>query len=857
MKSPHEKWHRHEVANFGESIKHLRVLGCTAYVFIPKVRRKRGDERCVKGVFMGYVEENKAYKILVDNEIVVARSGYFNETEFPMRMSENEKSGREIAKENLMTNKHRAVDDIILEEFAGLRDDDVTEMDGRHVIGQGSDDESDSDEEVERIGTQYKSRKEVGEGLSESEFNEYEMDGDDNDEDDVNEPEIRRNEEVRDRTGVDDDEEKHMGGDEEKKGPEQGEMKQPEHIPLRRSKRERMPTGKLIRQAQGILGLAGMVNRGKATRRERREWKVERESDEMRMRNDMNDDAIERHGERMVCNEFNGNRDHFLSEGMEGRAVGLVTRIHGADVPRTRKLMLEHPNKDLFIEGEKKELESLERMQAWKLVPLPPGKRCMKSGWVYDVKTGLGGETIYKSRFVAKGYSQVYGTEYMEVFSPTMQLKTFRILLAIHSGNKRMVMECWDVSSAFLYAPMEEELYINQPAGYERGTDVLKLLKSLYGTKQASRNWSKSVKGAMLKVGFVQSENDPCLYRLDRQGSFIHAVIHVDDFAVFHDNQKLCDEIFEELTKSFTLKRGKLTHFLGMRVERREDGTITLDQEEYAKSIIQRFDMDGCKPVVCPEMPVKLSKSQSPQNPQEELEMKDIPYSPAVGCLQYLVVCTRVDMTHAVSQVSRFMQSPGKIHCNAVLRIMRYLKGTLGQRLVFSKGPAKAVLTAFSDADHAGCPDTRRSHSGYAVKVNGTAVAWISRRQRCVALSSCESEYIAICECAKQVVWVRRLLSELGHGQKDPTPIYCDNQAAKALTENPVHHDRTKHVDMQYHYTRDLIENNVVVVSYIPATEEQADILTKEYVGKNFVRLRDSLMSIMKWVRGIRKKTLI
>jgi hypothetical protein len=159
VKSPHEKWHRHEVANFGESIKHLRVLGCTAYVFIPKVRRKRGDERCVKGVFMGYVEENKAYKILVDNEIVVARSVYFNETEFPMRMSENEKSGREIAKENLMTNKHRAVDDIILEEFAGLRDDDVTETDGRHVIGQGSDDESDSDEEVERIGTQYKSRK--------------------------------------------------------------------------------------------------------------------------------------------------------------------------------------------------------------------------------------------------------------------------------------------------------------------------------------------------------------------------------------------------------------------------------------------------------------------------------------------------------------------------------------------------------------------------------------------------------------------------------------------------------------------------------------------------------------------------
>ena len=271
---------------------------------------------------------------------------------------------------------------------------------------------------------------------------------------------------------------------------------------------------------------------------------------------------------------------------------------------------------------------------------------------------------------------------------------------------------------------------------------------------------------------------------------------------------------------------------------------ISLDQEEYAESVLERFRMATCTTLICPEEQGKLSMGQSPANKDEEMSMRDVPYAQLVGCIQYLVVCTRPDLAHATSQVSRFMQNPGPAHWKACTRILRYLRGTVGHRLVFDVSRGRARLFGFSDADHAGCPDTRRSHSGYVVKVNGTAVAWISRRQKCVALSSCESEYIAVCECAKQLVWMRRLLGELGHPQKCETVILCDNQAAKALTENPVHHDRTKHIDMQYHYTRDLIEAGVVVVRYIQAVREQADILTKEYIGKNFRTLRDSVMGM-------------
>jgi hypothetical protein len=315
--------------------------------------------------------------------------------------------------------------------------------------------------------------------------------------------------------------------------------------------------------------------------------------------------------------------------------------------------------------------------------------------------------------------------------------------------------------------------------------------------------------------------------------NFIQTVIHVDDYSVFHNNKALCTKVFTELSTHYTLKRGPLNHFLGMRVVRDSVSNLfTLDQEEYAVSVLKRFGMYDCKTVVCPETQHKLSKNQCPPNAQEETEMRDMPYSELVGCIQYLVVCTRPDLAHSASQVSRFMQNPGKSHWAAALRVLKYLRGTLSHKLHFSKSPLLADLVGFSDADHAGCPDTRRSHSGYICKVNDTAVAWASRRQRCVALSSCESEYIAICECAKQIVWLRRLLIDLGHSQDHETPIYCDNQAAKSLTENPIHHDRTKHIDMQYHYTRDLVDEGFVVVRYIPAIDEQADILTKEYIGK-------------------------
>jgi hypothetical protein len=319
------------------------------------------------------------------------------------------------------------------------------------------------------------------------------------------------------------------------------------------------------------------------------------------------------------------------------------------------------------------------------------------------------------------------------------------------ANDSDVMTESWDVSTAFLHAPMDEEVYIEQPVGHEKeGKDkVCRMNKSMYGTKQASRNWHRTVHEVLTSkdVGFVQSQNDACLYMIKKNGKFVNVVIHVDDFAVFHNDSELCMNMYDKMSKSFAMKRGPLTFFLGMRVGQHMDGSYSLDQERYTRAILERFNMnDNTKAASAPEMQsVKLTMNDCPTNDDEKRMMKQYPYAALAGSVQYLVVGTRLDIAHACNRLCTFMHNPGLAHWNAGLRVLKYLKGTIDHKLWFVNDGMK--LNAWSDADHAGCRDTRRSMSGYIVKIGSTAVAWQCKRQSCVALSSCESEYVACCLC--------------------------------------------------------------------------------------------------------------
>jgi hypothetical protein len=816
-KSPFEVWNNHEIGNFKSLTKHLRVIGCTAYAFVPKELRNRTQKRVIKCFLIGYAKNMKAYILSSMSGVrFQARNVYFNETE--MAKADAKRTVAEAIDERMLAKymKKRNVHDQVLDE--------AVHTDGVHDVM--------NIRPLERTAMQQLQQRRDERKMNDIDDSKGDMNEDSDDIDGSNEDMDERDDDHEmDNDVYDDDYEM------DHKHNDDNETKQSEQV-IRRTTRQKKPSKE---------SLESISNTPPKQRRRLAREAAQNETEEIQARITIADEAQTSTEERATTDSMIAMRE-MIGKRIELLTVvqhhALVTRVHGADIPKTRKQMLNHSDSELYILGEQKEIEAFARLKVLELVDRPADKNVMKCGWVYEKKRGIDGQIVYKARLVAKGYSQVYGMDFYEVFSPTMQVKTLRTMLALAANDADVMTETWDVSSAFLYAPMDEEVYVEQPKGYEIGGKemVCRMRMSMYGTKQASRNWYSTVHDSMMEMGFVQSENDKCLYSLMEDGKYVKVIIHVDDFAVFHNDAALCADVYGKLCDKFKMKRGPLTFFLGMRVGHYMDGSYSLDQEQYTNAILKRFNMnENTKSASSPETPnVKLTMKDCPTNDDEKHKMKQYPYAELAGSVQYLVVGTRIDIAHACSKLSRFMQNPGLSHWNAGLRVLKYLKGTQDFKLWYvGEG---VVLNAWSDADHAGCVDTRRSHSGYIVKIGSTAVAWQCKRQGCVALSSCESEYVACCMCAKQVVWMRRLLEELGHKQSQPTPIYSDNEAARMLSENPIQHDRTKHIDNQYHYIRSVSNSKIVKVIHVPSVEEEADILTKEYVGPNFRKLRDRAM---------------
>ncbi|PON33692.1 hypothetical protein PanWU01x14_350640, partial [Parasponia andersonii] len=243
-------------------------------------------------------------------------------------------------------------------------------------------------------------------------------------------------------------------------------------------------------------------------------------------------------------------------------------------------------------------------------------------------------------------------------------------------------------------------------------------------------------------------------------------------------------------------------------------GVLKLSQEEYVKKVLSRFNMNGAKPVSTPlASHFKLTKEQSPSTEQERAYMAKVPYSSAIGSLMYAMVCTRPDIAHAVGVVSRYMSNLGKQHWEAVKWILRYLRGTSNMSLCFKK--SDMGLQGYVDADMAGDVDGRKSTTGYVFTLGGTAVGWVSKLQKIVALSTTEAEYVAVTEASKELIWLQSFLEELGQNYGKST-LHCDSQSAIHLAKNPGYHARTKHIQVRYHFIRSALEDGVLVLEKIP-----------------------------------------
>ncbi|XP_021980689.1 uncharacterized mitochondrial protein AtMg00810-like [Helianthus annuus] len=378
---------------------------------------------------------------------------------------------------------------------------------------------------------------------------------------------------------------------------------------------------------------------------------------------------------------------------------------------------------------------------------------------------------------------------------------------------------------------------MHQPPGFKDSTKpnhVCRLRKSLYGLKQAPRAWYHRFAQFITSCGFTSTLSDTSLFVYKRGTEMAYLLLYVDDIILTASNDNLLRHIITSLSKEFAMMDlGSLHQFLGINVTRKQDG-LFLSQEHYTHDIIARANMTNCKPCATPvDTSSKLSASSGPSISDSSL------YRSLAGALQYLTF-TRPDITYAVQQVCLFMHNPCEHHFQFLKRILRYLKGTSDQGLLIR--PSKScALTAYSDADWGGCPDSRRSTSGYCVFLGDNIVSWSSKRQATISRSSAEAEYRGVANAVAETSWLRNLLTELHVPTRKATIVYCDNISAVYLSENPVLHQRTKHVELDIVFVREKVRIGAVRVLHIPADYQYAHIFTKGLPRQLFYRFKSSL----------------
>ncbi|CAL1400060.1 unnamed protein product [Linum trigynum] len=468
------------------------------------------------------------------------------------------------------------------------------------------------------------------------------------------------------------------------------------------------------------------------------------------------------------------------------------------------------------------EFNALVENGTWTLTFLPPGKRAIDCKWVYKIKYLPDGSIErYKARLVAKGYTQVEGIDYHDTFAPVTKLVTVRCLLVV-AVTKGWYIHQLDVNNAFLHGDLDEEVYMRVPQGFAQPGDtrVCRLRKSIYGLKQASRNWYKKFSAALLELGFRHSHADHSLFIYRTTSSFVVALIYVDDVILAGDDMVFIQSVKTFLHDRFTIKDlGPLKYFLGIEVARSKKGII-LNQRKYVLDILADTGFQATRPCSSPiEQNHQLGRTASPPAPDPAA------FCRLVGRLLYLTV-TRPDITYVVNLLSQAVHAPTQDHLATAHRVLRYLKGSPGRGLLFPVNHS-LKLTAYCDADWDGCQTTRRSTTGYFIRLGSSPVSWRTKKQSVVARFSAEAEYRAMASTVCEILWLRWLLQDLGVPPQGPTPLYCDNQAALHIAANPVFHERTKHVEMDCHFVRERVQSLDIAPRKIPTAEQPADLFTK------------------------------
>ena len=490
------------------------------------------------------------------------------------------------------------------------------------------------------------------------------------------------------------------------------------------------------------------------------------------------------------------------------------------------------------------EVESLKNSNVGTLVDLPSGRVAIKGKWVFKIKYNADGEAIKaKARYVAKGYTQILGIDFQEVFAPVARYESIRVLLA-HAASEDWEIHQMDVKTAFLNGDLDEEIYLEQPEGFkdpDHPNKVLKLNKAIYGLKQAARVWNIKMHNTLLALGFKRLVTDYGVYVLDqgekksklKRKNHMFIVLYVDDINIMGNNLAEIVSTKKQLASKFDMTdAGEAQYFLGIRIRRdRAKRIMWLDQHKYIDDVLRQFKLDESHTRSAHKTPFD-SKAEFIQNPEPEEDCdKDFRthYQSIVGHLQYAAISTRPDLSFSVSKLAQFSKNPSEAHMKQAKHCLRYLKGTKDLCLRYS---GDKPIVGYSDADWAGDKSkmddhNRKSTTGNCFIQAGGATIWKSRKQDSIAQSSVEAEYIASATAGNQIKWLQSFHDELGLPINKAIHCWMDNQGALSLIKNPQNHDRTKHIEIKYEVVRDYYRKGIMEVDWIPTKDMIADIFTK------------------------------
>ncbi|GKC16770.1 retrovirus-related pol polyprotein from transposon TNT 1-94, partial [Tanacetum coccineum] len=466
-----------------------------------------------------------------------------------------------------------------------------------------------------------------------------------------------------------------------------------------------------------------------------------------------------------------------------------INNIHKVTEPTTYLQASKNPK---WVEAMNLEIQALEKNNTWKLVPLPTGKVPIGSKWVFNIKRKADGNIErYKARVVAKRYNQKEGIDYTETFAPVAKMVTVRTLIAVAISNG-WIIEQLDVNNAFLHGDLHEDVYMQVPQGYSHSlppNTVCKLTKSLYGLKQANRQWFEKLTTFLISVGFKQSYVDTSLFILNKDGKFVTLLVYVDDILLVGNDKTIIQGIKANLNEKFSIKDlGPLHYYLGIEFFRNSKG-LAITQKKYATDLITHAGLLHTKPSAIPLDPI-LKLTMTGGEPLQDPSL----YRTLVGKLIYLTII-RPNLAFSAQALNQFLQRPTTLHMKGLIK--------------------------------ASCPFSRRSVTGYGIFLGSSLISWQSKKQLVISRSSTEAEYMALADTTCEVTWLKCLIKEFQVSISTLIPIMCDNASSIALASNPVHHARTKHIEIDCHFVRDKVKERVILPTYVSTKHQVADILTK------------------------------